>query len=320
MHRSTKETFMIRAIRNISLLALPAFGLACATVDPPKELVDARAEYQAASNGVAAKVNPAGLYEAKKSLDKANTAFEQDASSDNTRDMAYIALRKVQLASAQARIDVASQEKAASEREKARLEQKLTQSELAEVRRKLTEAEEQRRAEEEKLARYNEQLQSTSQQLEAEKQARLAAEKKAEEATANLAKIAMVKQEARGLVITLSGSVLFSSGRSTLLPNARPKLDEVAAALQKSDAEKFIVEGHTDSIGSDATNEELSYRRAGTVRDYLVDRGVPAEKIRAVGYGKSRPVADNATAEGRANNRRVEIIIQPKSQLTARPE
>jgi outer membrane protein OmpA-like peptidoglycan-associated protein len=313
MHRSTKETFMIRAIRNISLLALPAFGLACATVDPPKELVDARAEYQAATNGVAAKVNPAGLYEAKKSLDKANTAFEQDASSDNTRDMAYIALRKVQLASAQARIDVASQEKAASEREKARLEQKLTQSELAEVRRKLTEAEEQRRAE-------AAQLQSTSQQLEAEKQARLAAEKKADEATANLAKIAMVKQEARGLVITLSGSVLFTSGRSTLLSNARPKLDEVAAALQQSDAEKFIVEGHTDSVGSEATNEELSNRRAQTVRDYLIDRGVPAEKIRAVGYGKSRPVADNATAEGRANNRRVEIVIQPKSQLTARPD
>ena len=304
---------MIRAIRNISFLALPAFGLACATTDPPRDLVDARTEYQAANSGVAAKMNPAGLYEAKKSLDQANKAFEQDATSDNTRDLAYIALRKVQLASAQARIEVAGQEKAASEREKARLEQKLTQSELAEVRRKLSEAEEQRRAE-------AEQLQSTSHQLETERQARLAAEKKAEEATANLAKIAMVKQEARGLVITLSGSVLFTSGRSTLLANARPKLDEVATALQKSDAEKFVVEGHTDSIGSDATNEELSYRRAQTVHDYLIERGVPAQKIRAVGYGKSRPVADNTTAEGRANNRRVEIIIQPKSGATARPE
>jgi len=304
---------MIRAIRNISFLALPAFGLACATTDPPRDLVDARTEYQAANSGVAAKMNPAGLYEAKKSLDQANKAFEQDATSDNTRDMSYIALRKVQLASAQARIEVAGQEKAASEREKARLEQKLTQSELAEVRRKLSEAEEQRRAE-------AEQLQSTSHQLETERQARLAAEKKAEEATANLAKIAMVKQEARGLVITLSGSVLFTSGRSTLLANARPKLDEVATALQKSDAEKFVVEGHTDSIGSDATNEELSYRRAQTVHDYLIERGVAAEKIRAVGYGKSRPVADNTTAEGRANNRRVEIIIQPKSAAAARPE
>jgi len=305
MHRSTKEIFMIRAIRNISLLALTVFGMACATTAPPRDLVDARAEYQAASDGVAAKMNPAGLYEAKKSLDLANKAFEQDANSDYTRDMAYIALRKVQLASAQARIEVAGQEKAAAEREKARLEQKLTQSELAEVRRKLSEAEEQRRAEAEKL-------QSTSQQLETERQARLLAEKKAEEATANLAKIAMVKQEARGLVITLSGSVLFTSGRSTLLANARPKLDEVAAALQKSDAEKFVVEGHTDSVGSETANEELSYRRAQTVRDYLTERGVPAEKIKAVGYGKSRPVADNTTAEGRANNRRVEIVIQPK--------
>jgi len=304
---------MIRVIRNISFLALPALGLACATTEPPRDLVDARSEYQAANGGVAAKMNPAGLYEAKKSLDQANKAFEQDATSDNTRDLAYIALRKVQLASAQARIEVAGQEKAAAEREKAKLEQKLTQSELAEVRRKLSEAEEQRRAE-------AEQLQSTSQQLETERQARLAAEKKAEEATANLAKIAMVKQEARGLVITLSGSVLFTSGRSTLLANARPKLDEVASALQKSDAEKFVVEGHTDSVGSDATNEELSYRRAQTVHDYLIERGVPAEKIRAVGYGKSRPVADNTTAEGRANNRRVEIIIQPKSAAAARPE
>jgi outer membrane protein OmpA-like peptidoglycan-associated protein len=313
MHRLTKEIFMIRAIRNISLLALPAFGLACVTTEPPRELVQARAEYQAASNGVAGKMNPAGLYEAKKSLDQANQAFEQDPSSDNTVDRSYIALRKVQLASAQARIAVATQEKAAAEREKARLEQKLTQSELAEARRKLTE-------EAEQVARYNEKLQTTSQQLETERQARLLAEKKAEEATANLAKIAMVKQEARGLVITLSGSVLFSSGRSTLLSNARPKLDEVAAALQNSEAEKFVVEGHTDSIGSEETNEELSYRRAETVRDYLIDRGVPAAKIRAVGYGKSRPVADNSTAEGRANNRRVEIIIQPKSALTARPQ
>ena len=195
-----------------------------------------------------------------------------------------------------------------------------TPAQLAPVLRQTGGTHQARSEREASVARYNEQLQSTSQQLEVERQARLLAEKKAEEATANLTKIAMVKQESRGLVITLSGGVLFSSGRSTLLSNARPKLDEVAAALQKSDAEKFVVEGHTDSRGSEATNEELSFRRAQTVRDYLVERGVPAEKIKAVGYGKSRPVADNTTAEGRANNRRVEIIVQPKSPLTARPE
>jgi outer membrane protein OmpA-like peptidoglycan-associated protein len=311
---------MIRVTRSFSLAALPALlGLACATVAPPKELVEARSEFERASNGPTAKVNPAGLYEAKKFLTKANNAFEQDATSDNTRDLSYIALRKVQYANAQARIELANQEKARAERERAKVEhdqqrtkQKLTESELAEIRRKLTESEEQRRAEAEKLARYNEQLQSTSQQLQAEKQARLDAEKKADEAVANLAKIALVKQETRGLVITLSGGVLFASSQSTLLSNARPKLDEIAVALQKAEADKFIVEGHTDARGSEFTNQDLSYRRAQTVRDYLVERGVPPEKIKAVGYGKSRPVADNATAEGRANNRRVEIVIQPK--------
>ncbi len=308
---------MSRAMRSFSLSGLPiVLGLACATVEPPKELADARTEYQKASNGPTAKVNPAGLYEAKKSLDRANKAFDQDAKSDYTRDVSYIALRKVQLANAQAKIELANQEKARAERERIAIEQaqqqkkqKLTEAELAEIRRKLAESEEQRRAEAEALR-------STTQQLEAEKQARLDAEKKAEEATANLAKIAMVKQEPRGLVITLSGSVLFTSGQSSLLPNARPKLDEVAQALQKSEGDSFVVEGHTDSRGSESTNQELSLRRAQTVRDYLVERGVPSEKIKAVGYGKSRPVADNSSAEGRANNRRVEVVIQRKGQAS----
>jgi outer membrane protein OmpA-like peptidoglycan-associated protein len=312
---------MSRWTRNLSLSAVPVLlGLACATVEPPKELVEARAEYEKANKGPAGKLNPAGLYEAKKSLDIANKSFEQDAKSDYTRDISYIALRKVQLATVQAEIERASQEKARAERERMAIEQaqqqkkqKLTENELAEIRRKLAEAEEQRRAEAEKVARSAEQLRATAQQLEAEKQARLEAERKAEEATSNLAKIALVKHEARGLVITLSGSVLFASGQSSLLANARPKLDEVAQALEKSEADTFVVEGHTDSRGSESTNQELSYRRAQTVRDYLVERGVPSEKIRAVGHGKARPVADNGTAEGRANNRRVEIVIQRKS-------
>jgi len=232
---------MIRATRSFSLAALPAlFGLACATIDPPKELVEARAEYERASMGPTAKINPAGLYEAKKSLTKANNAFEQDPKSDETRDISYIALRKIQLANAQARSELASQEKASADRERGRIEgehqrtkQKLTEAELAEIRRKLTESEDLRRSEADKIARYNEQLQTTSQQLQAEKQARLDAEKKAEEAVANLAKIALVKQETRGLVITLSGGVLFASTKDTLLPNARPKLDELIRFLEE---------------------------------------------------------------------------------------
>jgi outer membrane protein OmpA-like peptidoglycan-associated protein len=83
----------------------------------------------------------------------------------------------------------------------------------------------------------------------------------------------------------------------------------VATALTDR-KENIVVEGHTDSRGSDSYNLDLSERRAQSVRDYLVTRGVSANHCRAVGYGESRPVADNRTAEGRANNRRVEIVIE----------
>ncbi len=90
-----------RDISTLVLSCLPLLlGVSCTTVQPPRELVDARAEYQKASNGPTSKLNPAGLYEATKSLDSANKAVDQDPKSDYTRDVSYIALRKVQLAEA----------------------------------------------------------------------------------------------------------------------------------------------------------------------------------------------------------------------------
>jgi outer membrane protein OmpA-like peptidoglycan-associated protein len=96
------------------------------------------------------------------------------------------------------------------------------------------------------------------------------------------------------------------------------KLDQVAEALKAQGSEKrMVVEGHTDSQGSDRINQPLSLNRANAVRDYLVSRGVDSDKIRAVGLGASRPLLDNRNPENRANNRRVEIIIEP-SHLSAR--
>jgi len=114
------------------------------------------------------------------------------------------------------------------------------------------------------------------------------------------------------MVITLSGAVLFGSGQAALLPGAMMKLNEVADALLKGNAEsKIVVEGHTDSQGSASLNQDLSVRRAQSVRDYLVSRGIAADRITAQGLGSTRPVAPNNTAEGRADNRRVEIVVQP---------
>jgi outer membrane protein OmpA-like peptidoglycan-associated protein len=155
-------------------------------------------------------------------------------------------------------------------------------------------------------------LARTKSELAEEHRAREAAEAKAQQALGDLARIAAVKQEARGTVITLSGSVLFESAQATLLPSALVKLNDVADALTKSDPEsRMVVEGHTDSQGTGTFNRELSQRRADSVRDYLVSRGIAADRIRAQGMGSDRPVASNANPEGRANNRRVEIVVEP---------
>ncbi len=112
-------------------------------------------------------------------------------------------------------------------------------------------------------------------------------------------------------MITLSGSVLFASGKYDLLETAKTKLDQVAEALKaQTDDKKIVVEGHTDSRGSDSTNQPLSLNRATAVENYLISRGVDPTKISAVGIGSSRPLVDNNSPENRANNRRVEIVIQ----------
>ncbi len=141
-------------------------------------------------------------------------------------------------------------------------------------------------------------------------------EKRTADALAELASLASLKEEERGLVVTLSGSILFRSAESNLLPPAQVKLDQVAKALLAIRARNIIVEGHTDSRGSEAYNQGLSQRRADAVREYLVQRDYPADHIQSLGRGKGSPIANNASAEGRANNRRVEIVIEREKQVS----
>jgi len=142
-----------------------------------------------------------------------------------------------------------------------------------------------------------------------EKEKRIAAEKAAADSMDALAKSLAVKDETRGKVITLSGGLVFATGQSTILPGAQDQLNKVADALKTQAEHHFVVEGHTDSQGTDLINNELSKKRAEAVRDYLVVRGVSPDAISAMGIGSTRPVGDNKTVEGRAMNRRVEIIV-----------
>jgi outer membrane protein OmpA-like peptidoglycan-associated protein len=162
------------------------------------------------------------------------------------------------------------------------------------------------------LALRGQALQNQTEHLGVEQGLREEADKHAARAAAELAPFASVEQEHRGMVITLSGSVLFaSSDGSDLVPGAQMKLNEVADAVSKQDTEStIVVEGHTDSQGGASYNQDLSRRRAHAVRDYLAARGIPADRLTSHGFGPTRPIADNASAEGRASNQRVEIVVQ----------
>ena len=116
------------------------------------------------------------------------------------------------------------------------------------------------------------------------------------------------RDTARGLIVSLS-DVLFDTGKSTLRPGAREKLAKISGIVLAYPDLRLAIEGNTDSVGSDAMNQALSEERAGSVRDYLVKENIPAASMTAQGFGKTQPVASNDTAEGRQQNRRVEMVV-----------
>ena len=116
------------------------------------------------------------------------------------------------------------------------------------------------------------------------------------------------RETSRGLILSMS-NVLFDFNKDTLRPEAREKLARLAGIVLATPGLRLEVEGHADAIGTDAYNQELSERRAESVRGFLVGNGVDASTVVARGFGETRPIADNETAEGRQANRRVEIVV-----------
>jgi outer membrane protein OmpA-like peptidoglycan-associated protein len=302
-----------------SSLALGAGLMACATITPV-ELVDARQAYSTSEKGPAAQYAQSHLQVAKVALLRAEQSFEDDGAEPKTRDLAYIAQRQAQIADAQARVVIAKQEKADAERNLTVANKQIrnqTEDELSRTKEQLSQTEaqravesEQRRSQDEKLTEREASLEKTTAQLETEKQARMNAEKQAADARSELNRIAEVKDEERGMVIQLAGNVLFASGKSQLLTGSHVQLQQISKALKSMPGRRIMIEGHTDSVGSDATNQSLSQARADAVKAFMIRNGIDSSQIDAIGVGESRPVADNASAEGRANNRRVEIILQ----------
>lgn len=110
------------------------------------------------------------------------------------------------------------------------------------------------------------------------------------------------------MLVSLEGTN-FDFNKATLRPEAIAKLDHAATVMTDNAGIKVNVEGHTDSVGSDAYNQSLSERRTKSVVDYLVGKGIDGSRLMGAGYGESRPVATNDTAEGRAQNRRVDLVV-----------
>ena len=157
------------------------------------------------------------------------------------------------------------------------------------------------------------QAQLAQQQAEqSAQQASQQAEQARERLRTQLNAVLQTQETARGLIMNLS-DVLFDFNKYSLKPEAREKLAKISGILLAYPDLKVQVEGYTDNIGSDEYNQNLSEKRADSVRDYLVSQNVPEMNVTAEGYGKSNPIADNSTSSGRAQNRRVELVVSGAS-------
>ena len=119
----------------------------------------------------------------------------------------------------------------------------------------------------------------------------------------------------KAITIALDSAVLFDTGKATVKPEARVELHEAAERVKKFAGAAVLVSGHTDDVGSKASNQVLSTQRAAAVKDYLVNvEAIAADSLATQGFGSSQPVADNGTEAGRSRNRRVDVVINPKAQ------
>lgn len=243
----------------------------------------------------------------------------------------YVAERRVEIARVAAQVEMARQQSAQLERERDRILLEATRRDAEKNRleaeklrlQSLARAEEAARAmDEANAARRESELSSA----EADAARRLAeaqaaeaqlARREAELASAAADSLRLQlesmtsRRDARGEIMTLSGEA-FASGQSALRPEARANLQRVIEFVQKAGTAAVVIEGHTDNRGSANLNQALSQKRAEAVRQALIEEGIPADRLSAVGRGMDQPVADNGSEEGRARNRRVEIVIQQR--------
>lgn len=236
---------------------------------------------------------------------------------------------------------IKAEDDAAAQQARLDAEQQAQQSQAAAQQAQLAAQQSQAAAEQQAAARAAADAAAAEAQARAEKareaqhQAELSAQQAAQQADQarerlrqQLNQVLQTTETARGLIVNMS-DVLFDFNKYTLKPEAREKLAKVSGILLAYPDLKLQVEGHTDNIGSDEYNQKLSEERADGVRDYLVSQSVVDANVTARGLGKNDPIADNSTNQGRAKNRRVELVVSgaaigveqsaPSAQLQTQP-
>jgi outer membrane protein OmpA-like peptidoglycan-associated protein len=253
----------------------------------------------------------------KRAAEEREAKARADAAAEGQRRLEAEQARK-QAEAAQAEALRMKQEAERAAQEAARQKQEADQARAAALAQQQAAQAEAERASKEKAAAQAAAEQAARDKAAAEADAQsarqAAAQAEAEKAQlraqllAQLNSILQTRDSARGLIVNMS-DVLFDFGSYTLKPGAREKLAKISGIVLAHPGLTLQIEGHTDSVGGDEFNQKLSERRAGSVRDFLADQGVPGSNITARGFGKTQPVASNETAEGRQRNRRVELVV-----------
>jgi OmpA-OmpF porin, OOP family len=302
---------MIKAYKLIACLFISAVFVGCGGTKVNPALAKARAVYQKAeSNPDVVKNAPVAMYEASKSLqnaEKAEEPTEIERQANRTERQVEMAMAQAEQKMAENKIDdlTKQSEKLIIERSRKQASQSAMEAEQARKQ-----AEEMRRQAEAKAAETDKAMQAAEKMKQEADQARLEAEKAKQELAQlqqDLSEL-KAKQTDKGIVLTL-GDVLFETSKAELQTGAFRTIQKVADFLLKNPKRNVLIEGFTDSRGSDEFNQRLSEDRANSVRSALVDDEVPPERISIKGYGKRYPVASNDTAAGQQQNRRVEITI-----------
>ena len=280
-----------------------ALAVAAGCSGPPlanPRVDEARAALQAAEAEGAADAAPVALARAREAYGRAESARLAKEDPDRVDHLAYLAVQRARIAQATTRANAAAREIEGlrEERQRVQLEARTAEAEAAQRRAEAA----QRQAEQDRAEADRQRREALAAQQEAQAAQREAeaARRRAEDALRRAQELAAQVDDLqaqltnRGLVLTL-GDVLFDTGQATLKAGGLRAVDRLATFLADYPRRAVLVEGFTDAVGSDATNQRLSERRADAVRQALLDRGVAPARIRTRGYGEGYPVASNDT-------------------------